>query len=120
MADQWMQRLDDDPTMVVVTLEFFVHALRRPELRASLATRLSAVRLAVGRMLEQDAVAAGVKLPMKAQDIATAMRELGIGLALARLVDPDAVAKGLYGEFVEAFYTLAATATTRRECHAAR
>lgn len=108
MADQWMERLETDPWIVVVTLEFFVHALRVPALRDALAARLAAVRLAVGRMLEADARAAGVSLPMPAQEIATVMRELGIGLVLARLADPDAVAKGLYGDFVETFYTLAA------------
>ncbi len=110
MADQWMTRLADDPGMVVVTLEFFVHALRHPDLREALAARLAAVRLAVGRMLEADARAAGVDLPMPAQQIATVMRELGIGLALAWLVDPDAITKHLYGDFVDTFYTLAAAA----------
>lgn len=110
MADQWMDRLEEDPGIVIVTLEFFVHALRVPALRAALASRLAAVRLAVGRMLEADASAAGVRLPMPAQDIATALRELGIGLALARLADPDAVPKALYGDFVETFYTLTASA----------
>jgi AcrR family transcriptional regulator len=110
MADQWMERLEADPWIVVVTLEFFVHALRVPALREALAVRLAAVRLAVGRMLEADARSAGVSLPMPAQDIATVMRELGIGLALAWLADPDAVAKGLYGDFVETFYRLVAAA----------
>jgi AcrR family transcriptional regulator len=108
MADQWMERLEEEPGIVVATLEFFVHALRVPALREALATRLAAVRLAVGRMLEADARAEGVKLPMPAQDIATALRELGIGLALARLADPDAVSKELYGDFVETFCTLSA------------
>ncbi len=108
MADQWMERLEEDPRIVVATFEFFVHALRVPGLREALATRLAAVRLAVARLLEADARAEGVRLPMPAQDIATALRELGIGLALARLADPDAVPKRLYGDFVETFYTLAA------------
>jgi AcrR family transcriptional regulator len=108
MADQWMERLEEDPGIVVATFEFFLHALRVPALREALATRLAAVRLAVGRMLEADARAEGVRLPLPAPDVATAMRELGIGLALARLADPDAVPRELYGNFVEAFYTLAA------------
>src|SRR5947209_6594322 len=83
------------PGFVVAALEFFVHALRVPALRDALAARLAAVRRAVGRILEADAREGGVSLPMPAQDIATVMRELGIGLALARLADPDAVAKGL-------------------------
>lgn len=105
-ADHWMARQAADPTFMVVSLEFFVHSLRSPPLRDALAARQAAVRLAVGRMLEQDAGAAGVELPMPAQEIATVMRELGVGLALAKLADPDAFPDRLYGDFVEVFYGL--------------
>lgn len=105
-ADQWMTRLATDPTFVVVAPEFFVHSLRTPHLREAFAARQAAVRLAVGRLLEQDAREAGVELPMAAQDLATVMRELGVGLALAKLADPDAVPDRLYGDFVQAFYDL--------------
>ena len=107
-ADHWMAGQAADPAFVLAALEFFVHSLRTPELRDALAARQAAVRLAVGRMLEQDARAAGVVLPMPAQDIATVMRELGVGLALAKLADPDAFPDRLYGDFVEVFYDLVA------------
>lgn len=106
LADQWMARLATDPTFVVVALEFFVHSLRTPHLREAFAARQAAVRLAVGRMLEQDAREAGVELPMPVQDLATVMRELGVGLALAKLADPDAVPDRLYGDFVQVFFDL--------------
>lgn len=109
LADQWMRRQARDPRMVVVTLEFAAHAMRVPRLREELATRLAAVRLAVGRMIEEDAREAGVQLPMPAQEIATVLRELGVGLAIAQLVDPDAIPERLYGDFVETFYGLLAS-----------
>lgn len=108
LADQWMARQGADPTFMVVALEFFVHSLRAPNLRDALAARQAAVRLAVGRMLEQDARAAGVELPMPAQDIATVLRELGVGLALAKLADPAAFPDRLYGDFVAVFCDLVA------------
>ena len=43
---------------------------------------------------------------MPSQDIATVLRELGVGLALAKLSDPDAFPDRLYGDFVELFYEL--------------
>jgi len=101
--------------MVVVTLEFAAHALRVPRLREELATRLAAVRLAVGRMIEEDAREAGVELPMPAQQLATVLRELGVGLAIAQLVDPDAVPEELYGDFVEMFYGLVSSANRPAE-----
>jgi AcrR family transcriptional regulator len=108
-ADHWMKRQAADPTFMLVALEFFVHSLRHPHLREALATRQAAVRLAVGRILERETRAAGIDLPMPPQDVATVMRELGIGLAMAKLLDPDAVADSLYGDFVELFYELALT-----------
>ena len=106
-ADQWMARQAADPAFVVVALEFFVYSLRKPQLREALAARQAAVRLALGRMLEEESRAAGLELPLRAQDIATVMRELGIGMALAKLLDPDVFPERLYGDFVELFYELA-------------
>lgn len=104
MADQWMRRHAEEPEFMVVALEFAVHALRTPRLREALAARHAAVRLAAARTLEHDASVAGLDLPMPALELATALRELGVGLALAQLVDSDAVPESLYGDFVEAFY----------------
>ena len=113
LADHWMARQEDDPRFVVVALEFFVHALRNPELREQLATRQAAVRLALGRVLEQAFRDEGVQPPMPAQELATALREQGVGLALARLLDPDAVSERLYGDFVGVFAELAASGERR-------
>ena len=112
-ADHWMARLADDPSFMVVALEFFVHSLRKPHLREALAARHAAVRIAVGRILEDEAREAGLALPLPADEIATVMRELGVGLAIAKLGDPEAVPDRLYGDFVQAFYELAETRTRR-------
>lgn len=65
-------------------------------------------------MLEQNARAAGIELPMSPQDLATVMRELGVGLALAQLADPDAIPERLYGDFVEVFCGLALNGSEER------
>lgn len=106
LADQWMARQAVDPAFMVVALEFFVHSLRHPELREAMAARQAAVRLALGRILEQETRAAGLDLPMPAQDVATVLRELGVGMAQAKLLDPDAFPDSLPGDFVELFFEL--------------
>ena len=106
-ADHWMARLADDPSFMVVALEFFVHSLRTPRLRETAATSHSAVRLALAGLLEGEARAADVELPMPAQELATVLRELGVGLAIAKLGDPDAVPDRLYGDFVQRVFELA-------------
>jgi AcrR family transcriptional regulator len=106
-ADHWMARLQRDPESLVLNLEFAVHAWRNPELREAFATRVAAGRLALARIIEQTAEARGIELPMPAEDLGTALRELGSGLGIAKLIDgsiPDA----LFGDFVETFWRLIA------------
>jgi AcrR family transcriptional regulator len=104
-ADNWMERAAAEPEIVMLVLEFAAHAWRNPELRAALAERLAIVRTTLARFLEEDAARAGVELPLPAADVATALRELGVGLALARLGDPG-LRDGLFGDFVETYFRL--------------
>ena len=105
-ADQWMERLRRDPEFMVLTLEFLVHAWRNPPLREAFGDRAAFGRLALARVLEHDASAQGIVLPMPAEEIAAVLRELGSGLALAKLADPDAIPDQSFGDFVELFFTL--------------
>ena len=109
LADNWMRRLADDPAMVVLVLEFATHAWRDPRLRDELAARMAIVRETLARFLEQDAAAHGVDLPLPAADVATALREMGVGLALAKLGDAS-IRDELFGDFVESYFKLLARA----------
>ncbi|WP_445149526.1 TetR/AcrR family transcriptional regulator [Baekduia sp. Peel2402] len=109
LADQWMARQDQDPAFLVVTMEFFAHALRRPALLKAFAERQALVRQETERVLVADAAQAGAQLPLPAKELAAVLRELGVGLTLARLADPDAIPARLYGKFVEALYRLMLT-----------
>ena len=104
-ADHWMQRAGEAPELVVLVLEFAAHAWRDPELRAELARRMAIVRATLAGFLTQDAAAHGVELPLPAEDVTTALREMGVGLALARLADP-AIRSELFGDFVESYFRL--------------
>ena len=105
-ADQWMQRLAAEPEFLVLSLEFLVHAWRTPPLREEFGHRTAAGRLALGRLMQEQAGERGYELPMPADDMAAVMRELGTGLGLANLADPDGVPPSLFGDFVELFFTL--------------
>ncbi len=107
-ADQFMARLRHDPQFMVLSLEFLVHAWRNPPLREAFGHRVAWGRLAVARILEEEAQRTGDRLPMPAEDLATVLRELGNGLSLAKLADPDAIPDGLFGDFVELFFELVA------------
>lgn len=103
-ADHWMARFRRDPGFMVLSLEFLVHAWRNPELREEFGARIGALRLTVARLIEEAAEDEGVELPLPPEELATVLRELGVGLALAKLADPDAFRDELYGDFVEAFF----------------
>ena len=104
-ADDWMRRVDAEPEFVVLVLEFAAHAWRNPPLREQLAQRMGIVRSALGGFLAEDAREHGLELPLAAEEVATALREMGIGLALARLGDPRLPAS-LFGDFVESYFRL--------------
>ena len=104
-ADDWMRRLADEPEIVVLVLEFAVHAWRHPPLRAELAARMALVRQALGQIIEDDARKHDVKLPLPAAEVATALREMGVGLALAKLGEAE-IRDGLFGDFVESYWRL--------------
>ena len=113
-ADHWMARHASNPGFLLVSLEFLAHAWRKPHLLKAFAAQNAAIRLALARILEQEAQTAGAELPMPAQDLATVMRQLGVGLALAKLAESDAFPDRLYGDFVELFYELATSDEPRR------
>lgn len=105
-ADQFMARLRGDPEFLVLTLEFLVHAWRNPPLREAFSHRVAWGRLLAGRMLQEETQRLGYELPMPAEDLATVLRELGVGLGLAKLADPDAIPDRLFGDFVEMLFEL--------------
>lgn len=101
LADQWMERLERDPDSLVLHMEFIAHAGRDPELARRFGTRSLAMREAVSRYISAYGEEAGVELPIVADDLALALRALGIGLAVESLVSPETVRHGLYGDVVE-------------------
>jgi AcrR family transcriptional regulator len=105
-ADQFMARLRKDPEFMILTLEFLVHAWRNPPLREAFGHRIAWGRLAAARILEEETQRTGYELPMPAQELATVLRELGVGLGLAKLADPDAIPDRLFGDFVEKLFEL--------------
>jgi AcrR family transcriptional regulator len=108
-ADQFMARLNRDPEFIVLTLEFLVHAWRNPPLQEAFSHRVAWGRLAAARMLQEETQRTGYQLPIPAEDLATILRELGVGLGLAKLADPNAIPDRLFGDFVETLFELLQT-----------
>ena len=97
-ARRWMDRVDRDPEFLILAHEFLVYAWRRPTLRAAFADRIASIRLALSRVIAEEARAESRRLALPAEDIGTVMRALGSALGLARLADPGAVRDDLFAD----------------------
>jgi AcrR family transcriptional regulator len=97
-GDRWMDRVHTEPEFLILAHEFLVHAWRQPELRKAFEHRLAAVRLALTRVITEEAEVERVVPGLPPEDLATVMRALGSALGLAKLADPEAVRDDLFGD----------------------
>ncbi len=102
-AAQWMEKLAGEPGWFPLFMEFWSHAVRDEELRRRFAIPLGAVRVAIGRLVEQQAQELEIELPIPAEQIGTAIKALGNGIALEKIADPEAVSDDLLGAFLTVF-----------------
>lgn len=100
-ADHWMAFLTSNPQFFPLFIEFWGLALRDPDLRRQLSSRIRHFREAISDLLKRDAKELGVELPDDAADtLAMVVNSMGNGLALHMLVDPKAVPKDLFGNML--------------------
>jgi AcrR family transcriptional regulator len=99
-AAQWSGFLTRAPDRFPLFIEYWSHAVRDPELRPEFAARFGALRDATARLIADEAAAAGVDLPLGAEEIAVAVNALTNGIALEHLADPEAVPIELYGRLL--------------------
>lgn len=96
-AERWTRFLREEPTWYGLLIEFWVLAVRDPQLRLQYAERFRVVRAGIGELIEERALGLGLKLTVPANDLGSTVIALADGIALQRLVEPDAVPDGLLG-----------------------
>jgi AcrR family transcriptional regulator len=87
----WMDALMRDPEQLLIFIEFWAYAVRKPKLRRSFAARLAEIRTAMGEAIERRAEATGADLPLAPEALAVVLLAVGRGLGLEKLADPEAV-----------------------------
>lgn len=87
----WMQAAADDPDQLLIFIEFWAYAVRRPNLRRSFAKRMAEMRAKLAEALERRARETGAPLALPAATLALVLLALGRGLGLEQLADPDAI-----------------------------
>jgi AcrR family transcriptional regulator len=88
---EWLDALMAEPEQLLIFIEFWAYAVRKPKLRRRFAARLAEIRTAMAEAIEERAAAGGGQLPLPAETLALLMLATGRGLALEKLADADTV-----------------------------
>src|ERR671936_3094600 len=86
----WMDSLTRDPEQLLIFIEFWAYAVRRPKLRRSFAARRAEMRADMAAALERRARTAGNALQIPAETIAVVLLAAARGLGIEKLADDDA------------------------------
>jgi AcrR family transcriptional regulator len=84
----WADDSIGERSWTALEVEFAIHTRHDPRLRDELAKRDEIIRGAIATALTKGAAEFGLRLPMPASDLATALLSLGIGLGVQRAIDP--------------------------------
>jgi AcrR family transcriptional regulator len=87
----WMDALTENPEQLLIFIEFWAYAVRKPKLRRTFAARLAEIRAAMATAIEERAAATGTDLPVPPETLALVLLAVGRGLGLEKLADDDAV-----------------------------
>lgn len=96
-------RLENDPTLVALSAEFWLHAMRHPDARYKLAARRRVLRARLAEAIERETDRAAPP-PLAPAELASVVIALAEGLAQQRLLDPDAVRPGLLSGALAALF----------------
>jgi AcrR family transcriptional regulator len=99
MLRDWMDAAMADPEQLLIFIEFWAYAVRKPKLRRHFAARMADMRRAVADALERRAEATGGELQLPPEALALVLLALARGLGLEKLADPDSVDESI-GELI--------------------
>ena len=90
---------EQERDMYLLGLEFAVYRARNPEVARKYGGDRE-LRRQMAALIERQAAARGVELPMPAEELTLGLFALGNGLALERLLDPQGVPEGLFAKLL--------------------
>lgn len=90
------RELTENRTLNLLTIEFFLYAMRNESAREQLAQRYRAAYAVLAQLLTRHYRDAGRPMPMPPLALAWALTSFGTGLFLQTCVDPAAAPGGLY------------------------
>jgi AcrR family transcriptional regulator len=88
-TEHWVSTMDEQPEVHLLFMEYWVNAMRDPQLRSSLRDLWRFQREVATRIIEEAAPRINLKLTLPASVLAAAFIGIGDGMALQRLIDPE-------------------------------
>ncbi|HVC07023.1 MAG TPA: TetR/AcrR family transcriptional regulator [Solirubrobacterales bacterium] len=90
----------EDPDWPLLFFEFWAYGARNRKLRGEFVKQREAEVRIIAEAIERQTAAAGVELPLPAEQVAVGIGALVNGLAFERVLDPDSVPDDLFGLIV--------------------
>jgi AcrR family transcriptional regulator len=87
----WMDALMEEPEQLLVFIEFWAYAVRKPKLRRNFSARMAGLRDAMAQAIKERIEATGSDVRVPPETLAVVLLAVGRGLALEKLADADAV-----------------------------
>lgn len=92
------------PEWQVLFIEYWLRAIRNPELQKRYINRREPLRARIAAVFEGLAQTNGLKFPLAAKSHAVAILALSNGLALEGLIDPEAVPTDLFSQLLNGMF----------------
>jgi AcrR family transcriptional regulator len=96
-ADRFGQFIREDPDWPLLFFEFWAYGARTETLRTEFVKQREAELEVIAEAIRRETAAAGVELPLPAEQAAVGIGALVNGLAFERVLDPDSVPDELFG-----------------------
>jgi AcrR family transcriptional regulator len=99
-AADWLAALGKDPEQILVFIEFWAYAVRRPDVRREFAKRMTEMRAAVADAVRRRAAESGAAAALDPDLLALLALAAARGLALEKLANPRAVPDETVGKLL--------------------
>jgi AcrR family transcriptional regulator len=99
-AADWLTSLGKDPEQILVFVEFWAYAVRKPDVRREFAKRMTEMRAAVADAVERRSAETGAAPALDPNLLALLALATARGLALEKLANPRAVPDDTVGELL--------------------
>jgi AcrR family transcriptional regulator len=99
-AERFGSFIRDDPDWPLLFFEFWAYGARNRKLRGEFVKQRTAEVKIITEAIERQTAAAGVELPLPAEQVAVGIGALINGLAFERVLDPDSMPDELFGLIV--------------------